>query len=165
MGNPRCKHCSHSMWCGRIVRRWLVLLVLLATCWFSTAQIKKRKEVSIGYNLNFNPWKLSINKGLFERVTGYTIKWAEIKDTYKAIVALANDEVQLVVANSLDLGRAMSRQLECRLIWIVEDIHDSEAFIVHNHYHRFNGYEYGGDISSPLDLRGKVIAVWFGSTQ
>ena len=32
-----------------------------------------RPQVSIGYNLNFNPWKLSINKGLFERVTGYTV--------------------------------------------------------------------------------------------
>ena len=33
-------------------------------------------------------------------MTGYTIKWTEIKDTYKAVVAMANDEVQMVVANS-----------------------------------------------------------------
>ena len=94
---------------------WIILLAaLLASLLPSTqGQIKKRKEVtvpasargggrdqlpqvSIGYNLNFNPWKLSINKGLFERVsiaaqhradrssshcaqvTGYTIKWAEV---------------------------------------------------------------------------------------
>lgn len=98
----------------------------------------------------------------------------QIKDTYKAIVALANNEVQMVVANSraahldfhpkpnltalcaVDIGRAMSRGLECRLIWIVEDIHNSEAMLVHNHYHQIAGHAYGGNIASPLDLRVRL---------
>ena len=72
--------------------------------------------------LNFNPWKLAVNLGTFERVlaqacgvtadsrwqvTGFTIKWLEIVDSYKATVAMANNEVELVVANSgeRNLGR------------------------------------------------------------
>jgi len=150
------------LWFG--MRATFLLLLILCVVHTSAQQLKKRKEVSIGYNLNYNPWKLAINKGVFEKVTGYTIKWTEIKDTSKAIVAMANKEVQMVVANSVDIARAFSRRLECRLIWVVEDTHNAEALIVHNRYHAVNGAEYGGDVANPLDLRGKVIAVWFGST-
>lgn len=37
-------------------------------------------------------------------MTGYTIKWVEVQDSYKATVAMANKEVQLVVANSGERG-------------------------------------------------------------
>ena len=33
-------------------------------------------------------------------MTGYTIKWVEIMDSYKTTVALANKEVEMVIANS-----------------------------------------------------------------
>merc|ERR1711939_1102641 len=83
----------------------LVALVIVPP---SSAQLKKRNEVSIGYMLNYNPWKLAVNLGTFERVTGFTIKWLEIVDSFKATVALANDEVELVIANSADIARAFS---------------------------------------------------------
>ena len=34
------------------------------------------------------------------QVTGFTIKWLEITDSFKATVAMANLEVELVVANA-----------------------------------------------------------------
>ena len=33
-------------------------------------------------------------------MTGFTIKWLEIMDSYKATVAMANGEVELVIANA-----------------------------------------------------------------
>jgi len=125
-----------------------------------SAQLKKRKEVSIGYMLNFNPWKLAVNLGTFERVTGFTIKWLEIVDSYKATVAMANNEVELVVANSADIARAFSRQMPARLIYVCEEIHHSEALVVHKQWHVSNG----GPIRSPRDLIGREIYVWYGST-
>merc|ERR1711988_1902914 len=104
-----------------MARRAGLLVVLACSLWCQTnAQLKKRKEVSIGYMLNYNPWKLAVNLGTFERVTGYTIKWMEIKDSYKAMVALGNGEVELVVANSADIARAFSRNLPGRLIYVTE---------------------------------------------
>ena len=63
----------------------LLLLLLLTYAPSADAQLKKRNEVSpplpvvgreltrvcqvsIGYMLNFNPWKLAVNLGTFERV-------------------------------------------------------------------------------------------------
>merc|ERR1711959_192372 len=100
----------------RTTMRFAWGLVLLAAHLCSGQEVKKRKEVSIGYMLNYNPWKLAVNLGTFERVTGYTIKWMEIKDSYKAMVALGNGAVELVVANSADIARAFSRNLPGRLI-------------------------------------------------
>ena len=44
---------------------------------------------------NFNKVHLHASK-----VTGFTIKWLEIMDSYKATVAMANGEVELVIANA-----------------------------------------------------------------
>ena len=106
--------------------------------------------------------------------------WSQIQVRLFIIIRCSNIPVCAV-----DLGRAMSRGLECRLIWIVEDLADSEALIVHNHYHRILGHQFGGTVASPLDLRvglrvlwqkchvdtdsnlppkGKIVAVWYGST-
>jgi len=124
------------------------------------AQLKKRKEVSIGYMLNYNPWKLAVSLGTFERVTGYTIKWMEIKDSFKATVALGSNEVELVVANSADIARAFSRHMAGRLIYITEEVDNSEALLIHPDWHASNG----GPIRSPRDLIGHEVYVNYGST-
>lgn len=110
--------------------------------------------------LNFEPWKLSVNLGTFERVTGYTIKWLEIKDSFKAAVALANQEVELVISNSADMARVFSRRVGARLVFIAEENDNSEALVVHKKWHVSNG----GPIRSPRDLIGRRVHVWYGST-
>merc|ERR1711988_2086615 len=144
-----------------MARRAGLLVVLACSLWCQTdAQLKKRNEVSIGYMLNYHPWKLAVNLGTFERVTGFTIIWLEITDSYKATIAMANNEVELVVANSADIARAFSRGLPARLVYINEENHNSEALVVHNSMHAKNG----GPIRSPKDLIGREIHVWYGST-
>jgi len=140
--------------------RFLVLVFVVCLFAPGAGQLKKRKEVSIGYMLNFNPWKLAVNLGTFERVTGYTIKWLEITDSYKATVALANGEVELVIANAADIARAFSRDVGCRLVYICEEIDNSEALVIHKDWHADNG----GPIRSPGDLVGRAVHVGFGST-
>lgn len=93
-------------------------------------------------------------------MTGFTIKWLEIVDSFKATVALANDEVELVIANSADIARAFSRDLPARLVYICESVDNSEALVIHEDWHASSG----GPIRSPRDLIGREIYVWYGST-
>jgi len=44
--------------------------------------------------------KILLPHGVALQVTGYTVKWLEVQDSYKATIAMANNEVELVVANS-----------------------------------------------------------------
>ena len=84
------------------------------------AQVKWRPEVVIAYPLTFNAWKLAIFKGTFERVTGWTIKWLELNDAHKATTTLGAGESQMVVANSLDIANALSRDIDTKIIWTVQ---------------------------------------------
>jgi len=138
--------------------RWSLLLLAAHLC--SGQEVKKRKEVSIGYMLNYNPWKLAVNLGTFERTTGFTIKWLEVQDPAKATVAMANNEVQLVIANSADIGRAFARDMPARLLFICEELHHAEALVIHNSAHASNG----GPIRTPRDLIGREVYVSYGST-
>lgn len=79
--------------------------------------VRWRPEISIGYPMTVNPWKLAVFKGTFERVTGWTIKRLEMIDAVKAMVALDSGETHLVVSNSLDVALGMSRRMDVKLIW------------------------------------------------
>jgi len=100
---------------------WALALFAVLLGFQADAQsVKWRPEVVIAYPLTFNAWKLAIFKGTFERVTGWTIKWLELSDANKAVVTLGAGESQIVVANSLDVANAMSRDIDCKIIWTVQ---------------------------------------------
>ena len=83
---------------------------------------------------------------------------------------MANNEVQLVVANSgtiqpnasnpktycltcscrfpADIARAFSREMPARMVYVIEEVKDSEALVVQNKHHA----SWGGPIRSPKDL-------------
>jgi len=98
-----------------------------------------------------------------EKVTGWTIQWVEFEDPDKAISALANGESQMVVADSSNFAKACSRGVDAKLLWVIEELAQGEALVVHNRYHRNTAHGYG-TISTPKDLRGKRIGVFYGST-
>ena len=103
----------------------------------------------------------------------------EVQDSYKATVAMANSEVELVVANSgaricplnnflsrvcspdtsgfatADIARAFSRAMPARLIYICEELHNAEALLVQDKHHAKNG----GPIRSIRDLIVSILYV------
>lgn len=115
----------------------------------------------MGYNLVVNPSKLSMNKALFERETSQQIEWFEHPLSYKSIVALANDELDMTVANSVDIARAFSRKLPVKLVWVVEELWNTEGLFVHNDFH----VVFGGPVRTPLNLKGMKIGVTLGGTE
>lgn len=131
-------------------------------------QIKFRPQISIAYPLTYDPWKLSIFRGTMEKVTGWTIRWLELKDANKATTAMSNGECSMAIIDSAELAVAITRGANWRTIWVMEDLNEQEGLIVHNQFHfaPADGLgTRGGTIRTPKDLRGKRIGVWYGSNQ
>jgi len=125
-----------------------------------------RPEILIGYPLTFNPWKLAVFKGTFERVSGWTIKWLELEDPEKAMNILSSGEANLVVGTSMDIARALSRNLDAKIVWIQQDLDDSAGLMIHKRFHvEGPPSDDNPGISVPQDLKGKRIAAYWGSVQ
>ncbi|MCP4328621.1 MAG: taurine ABC transporter substrate-binding protein [Alphaproteobacteria bacterium] len=111
-------------------------------------------EVTIGYQQIYNPWKVAIAAGEFEKATGYKINWRGFDSGSKVITAMASGDVHIALAGSSPIAAGVSRGLPIQLFWITEDIAAAEALVVRN----------GSGINSPQDLKGKKLGVPFVST-
>lgn len=103
------------------------------------------KEVTIGYQLVYNPHASAILDGTFEKATGYKIKWRKFDSGAKVINAMASGDVHISLGGSSPIAAGVSRGLDIELIWIYEDIASAEAMVVRN----------GSGIIAPQDLKGK----------
>lgn len=112
------------------------------------------KEVSIGYQLMVNPWKVAIVDKAFEKATGYDIKWVEFTAGGDAARGLAAGAVQMTVIGSVGITAAASSGVPVQLFWIMEGIGANEKLVVRN----------DAGITKPADLAGKRLAVPLGST-
>ncbi len=77
---------------------FLVLPLALMLAGIGTSQAQK--EVTIGYQLIYNPWKVAIADGKFEKATGYKIDWRKFNSGSKVINAMASGDVQIALAGS-----------------------------------------------------------------
>jgi taurine transport system substrate-binding protein len=120
----------------------------------ATAASAQDKEITVGYQLVYNPWKVAIADGAFEAATGYKINWRKFDSGSKVVAAMASGDVQIAMAGSSPIAAGVSRGVDMELFWIVEDIASAEALVVRD----------GSGITAPQDLKGKKLAVPFVST-
>ncbi|NOQ18712.1 MAG: taurine ABC transporter substrate-binding protein [Desulfobacterales bacterium] len=132
----------------------IALIVVLSFVLGLGASIAADKEVTIGYQLVYNPHASAILDGTFEKATGYKIKWRKFDSGAKVINAMASGDVHISLAGSSPIAAGVSRGLDIELIYIYEDIASAEAMVVRN----------GSGIVSPQDLKGKKLGVPFVST-
>ncbi|MGI9381531.1 MAG: taurine ABC transporter substrate-binding protein [Methyloligellaceae bacterium] len=134
------------------------ILALACACVFAlvanVSQAVADKEVTVGYQLIYNPWKVSIAAKKFEAATGYKINWKKFNSGAKVINAMASGDVHIALAGSSPIAAGVSRGLPIKLFWITENINDAEAMVVRN----------GSGVKEPKDLKGKRIGVPFVST-
>ena len=112
------------------------------------------QEVTVGYQLVFNPWKVPIVEGTFEKETGAKINFRKFDSGAKVITAMASGDVDIALAGSSPIAAGVSRGVPMELFWIVEDIASAEALVVRD----------GSGIVAPQDLKGKKLGVPFVST-
>ncbi len=112
------------------------------------------EPITAGYQLIYNPWKVAIDDGSFERATGREIRWRRFDSGAKVLTAMASGDVQIAIIGSSGIAAGVSRGIDMQLFWIVEDIGAAEALVVRN----------GSGIRAPADLAGKKLGVPFAST-
>ncbi len=69
------------------------------------------KQITIGYQPIYNPWKLVIAGGELGSATGYEITWRKFESGAKVINAMARGEVQIAMAGSSPIAAGVSRVL------------------------------------------------------
>ena len=133
-------------------RHFAPVAAALALC--AAAGLARAADVTIGYQLIYNPWKAAIADGAFEEATGYEIDWKRFDSGSRAMTAMASGRVHVALAGSSPIAAGVSRGLPIELFWIVEDIGAAEALVVRD----------GSGIVAPRDLMGKRLGVPFVST-
>lgn len=128
------------------------IITMIAAMLFASSVTAK--EVTIGYQGMFNPWKHAISEKLIEKETGYTVKWRRFDSGAKVMTGMASGSVDIASAGSSPIAAAVSHGVEVELVWILENIADAEALVVRD----------GAGIIEPADLKGKRLAVPFVST-
>ncbi len=118
---------------------------------FASAQTK---EVTIAYQDMPVPLRVAQEAKEFEKATGYKINWKQFGGGADVIKAMASGAVQIGELGSAPLASAVSRGEPYELFWIIDDIGDAEALVAKN----------GTNINSLADLKGKRVAMPFGST-
>lgn len=114
------------------------------------------EPVTIGYQLVFNPWKVAIALGKFEKATGREINWVRFNSGGDVITALASEDVDIALAGSSPIAAGVSQGVDIELFWIAEDIAAAEAMVARNGS--------GIDSNNPVSLKGKRFGVPFVST-
>lgn len=113
-------------------------------------------EITVGYQLIYNPYAYAIASGKFEEATGWKFNWVKFDSGAKVITAMASGDVQIALAGSSPIAAGVSQGVDMQTFWIVEDIASAEALVVRDGS--------GIDIADPMTLKGKKIGVPFVST-
>lgn len=129
-------------------------LMLITMQQAKSQQSDQTMEVTIGYQLIYNPWKVAIHDQEFEKATGYSIQWKQFDSGASVMDAMEAGDVQIAVAGSSPIAAGASRGVPIELFWIIEDIAAAEALVVRD----------GAGIQAPQDLIGKNMAAPFVST-
>ena len=132
----------------------LFLSIALAAVIARESEAWAEAEVTLGYQLVYNPWKVAIADGTIERGTGFKITWRRFDSGAKVINAIASGAVKAALSGSSPIAAGISRGLNIEVVWIFEDIAAAEALVVRD----------GSGVLAPQDLKGKTIAVPFAST-
>jgi taurine transport system substrate-binding protein len=132
------------------MKKTLTALAVALAMSIGTAQAA---DVKIGYQLTYTPIKAqfdAIKKGAL----GKSVEFVQFNSGGDVINALAAGAIDISLNGSSPSAAGYSRGVDLQVIYIYDNINNAEALVVRN----------GSGIVAPQDLKGKKIAVPFGST-
>ncbi len=109
-------------------------------------------DVNIGYQLVYGPWKAHKDRLEKEGLGGKSIEFFKFTSGTEVINAMASGSIDISLNGSSPTAAGFSRGVDLQVIYIYDNINDAEALVVND------------KIVGPQDLKGKTIAVPFGST-
>lgn len=109
-------------------------------------------DVNIGYQLVYGPWKAHKDKIEKEGLGGKSIEFFQFTSGTEVINAMASGSIDISLNGSSPTAAGYSRGVDLQVIYIYDNINDAEALVVND------------KVTAPQDLKGKTIAVPFGST-
>lgn len=112
----------------------------------------KAADVNIGYQLVYGPWKANMEKLQKDGLGGKSIEFFKFTSGTEVINAMASGSIDISLNGSSPTAAGYSRGVDLQVIYIYDNINDAEALVVND------------KVTGPQDLKGKTIAVPFGST-
>ncbi len=109
-------------------------------------------DVNIGYQLVYGPWKAQKKMLEKEGLGGKSIEFFQFTSGTEVINAMASGSIDISLNGSSPTAAGYSRGVDLQVIYIYDNINDAEALVVND------------KVTAPQDLKGKTIAVPFGST-
>jgi taurine transport system substrate-binding protein len=109
-------------------------------------------DVNIGYQLVYGPWKANMEQLQKEGLGGKSIEFFKFTSGTEVINAMASGSIDISLNGSSPTAAGYSRGVDLQVIYIYDNINDAEALVVND------------KIIAPQDMKGKTIAVPFGST-
>jgi taurine transport system substrate-binding protein len=118
----------------------------------SIAGTSQAADVNIGYQLVYGPWKANMEQLQKEGLGGKSIEFFKFTSGTEVINAMASGSIDISLNGSSPTAAGYSRGVDLQIIYIYDNINDAEALVVND------------KIIAPQDMKGKTIAVPFGST-
>ncbi len=118
----------------------------------SIAGTAQAADVNIGYQLVYGPWKANMEQLQKEGLGGKSIEFFKFTSGTEVINAMASGSIDISLNGSSPTAAGYSRGVDLQVIYIYDNINDAEALVVND------------QITAPQDMKGKTIAVPFGST-
>ena len=118
----------------------------------SIAGTAQAADVNIGYQLVYGPWKANMEQLQKEGLGGKSIEFFKFTSGTEVINAMASGSIDISLNGSSPTAAGYSRGVDLQVIYIYDNINDAEALVVND------------KIIAPQDMKGKTIAVPFGST-
>jgi taurine transport system substrate-binding protein len=135
------------------MKRYLKILpVVLVSTLVAFAGTAKAADVTIGFQLVYGPWKTQMQKIKKEGLAGKSVEFVKFTSGTEVINAMASGSIDISLNGSSPSAAGFSRGVDLQVIYIYDNINDAEALVVND------------KITAPQDLKGKTIAVPFGST-
>lgn len=126
------------------------IFLISAFAFFATAA--HAADVTVGFQLTYTPWKTQMERIKKEGLAGKSVEFVKFTSGTEVINAMASGSIDISLNGSSPTAAGFSRGVDLQVIYIYDNINDAEALVVDE------------SIASPQDLKGKTIAVPFGST-